>query len=211
MAGLETTTMREHPSAGQLDPLTVLLVDDEPVNLQVLAGMLNHRQDLRLLQASDGVEAVHIAEREGCDLVLMDVLMPNMDGHEATRHIKTQSPSRYVPVLFVTALNDDEEMARCVEAGGDDFITKPVNRVQLNTRVDAWLRVSRVYRTLSEQHDALDAYQRRTEVDQWIAREVTQRATRSDLFKLPGVQAVYRPAEILSGDILLAERAPDGR
>lgn len=211
MTGSETSDAHQQPDAAAQDPFKVLLVDDDPVNLQVLAGLLNHRDDLRLLQATDGVEAVRIAESEQCDLVLMDVLMPNMDGHEATRRIKSQDQGRYVPVLFVTALHENEEMARCVESGGDDFITKPVNRVQLNTRVDAWLRVSRVYRTLSEQRDALDAYQRRNEVDQWIAREVTQRATRSEVLNLSGVQAVYRPAEILSGDILLAEQAPDGR
>lgn len=189
----------------------VLLVDDEPVNLQVLAGMLGHRTDLRLLRATDGQEAVECVAHERVDLILMDVLMSGMDGNQATRRIKERTDGRYVPVLFVTALEDDEEMARCIDAGGDDFITKPVRRTQLNARVDAWLRLSHVYRTLREQRDALDAYQRRTEIDQWIAREVMQRATASELLRFDGLRSCYWPAEILSGDMLLAQQAPDQR
>ncbi len=190
---------------------TVLLVDDEPVNLQLLRGMLRHRAGLEFLTAADGEEAVKRVTEHRVDLVLMDVLMPGVDGYEATRRIKALDGDSYVPVLFVTALNDDEQLARCVACGGDDFIAKPVSRVQLNARVDSWLRISQVYRTLREQRDALDAYQRRNEVDQWIARDVMQRATASEVLRRPGVVYRYHPADILSGDMLLAAEGPDGR
>ncbi|WP_171909794.1 ATP-binding SpoIIE family protein phosphatase [Aquisalimonas asiatica] len=190
---------------------TVLLVDDEPVNLQLLQGMLRHREGIQLLTAADGAEAVEQVRTRAIDLVLMDVLMPVMDGYEATRQIKALDGDSYVPVLFVTALNDDDQLARCVACGGDDFIAKPVNRVQLNARVDSWLRIAQVYRTVREQRDSLDAYQRRTEIDQWIAREVMQRATATPLLQGDGVRYCYWPAEILSGDMLLAAESPDGR
>lgn len=189
----------------------VLLVDDEPVNLQLLQGMLRHREGVELLTAADGAEAVEQVRTQPIDLVLMDVLMPNLDGYEATRQIKALDGDSYIPVLFVTALNDDEQLARCVSCGGDDFIAKPVNRVQLNARVDSWLRIAQVYRTVREQRDSLDAYQRRTEIDQWIAREVMQRATATGLLHREGVRYCYWPAEILSGDMLLAAESPDGR
>lgn len=209
---MATQANRQSAGAAQEVRLpVVLMVDDEPVNLEVLAGMLSHRTDLRLLRATDGQEAVECVARERVDLILMDVLMPGLDGNQATRQIKERNDGRYIPVLFVTALDDDEEMARCIDAGGDDFITKPVRRIQLNARVDAWLRVSHVYKTLSDQRDVLDAYQRRTEIDQWIAREVMQRATASELLSFDGLRSCYWPAEILSGDMLLAQQAPDQR
>ncbi|MFV8833635.1 fused response regulator/phosphatase [Aquisalimonas sp.] len=190
---------------------TVLLVDDEPVNLQLLKGMLRHREGIHLLTAADGAEAVEQVRTRPIDLVLMDVLMPAMDGYEATRQIKALDGDSYVPVLFVTALNDDDQLARCVSCGGDDFIAKPVNRVQLNARLDSWLRIAQVYRTVRKQRDSLDAYQRRTEIDQWIAREVMQRATATPLLQRDGVRFCYWPAEILSGDMLLAAESPEGR
>ena len=190
---------------------TVLLVDDEPVNLQLLRGMLRHRAGLEFLTAADGEEAVQRVSERRVDLVLMDVLMPGVDGYEATRRIKALDGDSYIPVLFVTALNDDEQLARCVACGGDDFIAKPVSRVQLNARVDSWLRISQVYRTLRRQRDELDAYQRRNEMDQWIARDVMQRATASEVLHRQGVAYRYHPAEILSGDMLLAAEGPDGR
>lgn len=212
---MSTVSGNESPSSepeeDNVPTATVLLVDDEPVNVQLLRGMLRHRRGIEFLTASDGDEAVQRVSEQQVDLVLMDVLMPGMDGYEATRRIKALDDDSYVPVLFVTALNDDEQLARCVACGGDDFIAKPVSRVQLNARVDSWLRISQVYRTLRSQRDALDAYQRRNEVDQWIAREVMQRATASKVLHRQGVAYRYHPAEILSGDMLLAAEGPDGR
>ncbi len=201
----------DEASAPPSDCVTVLVVDDEPVNRQLLQGMLRHRNGIRFLVAADGADAVNRVAEERVDLVLMDVLMPGMDGYEATRRIKALDTDGYTPVLFVTALNDDEQLARCVACGGDDFIAKPVSRVQLNARVDSWLRIGQVYRTMRRQRDALDAYQRRNEVDQSIARDVLQRVTASEVLERHGVVYHYRAADILSGDMLLAAEAPDGR
>ena len=189
----------------------VLIVDDEPVNRQLLEGMLRGR-GMTVVQAGNGREAVELFAEQPPDLVLMDVLMPEMDGYEATRRIKAAQGDWFTPVLFVTALSDEQQLAQCVECGGDDFVSKPVNRVQLNAKIDSWLRIKDLYRTVRTQRDELDAYQTRNEVDQRLARDIMEKALRSDLLRQQsGIDYCYQPADILSGDMLLAARAPSGR
>ena len=103
-------------------------MDGERVNLMVLQAILEH-DGHRVLTADNGQEAVERFQAESPDVVLMDVMMPVMDGYEATRRIKAGCGERFVPVIFLTALTDEHALALCIEAGGDDFLTKPYNRV----------------------------------------------------------------------------------
>lgn len=188
---------------------TFLVVDDEPVNTMLLEMILGSR-GFRVVAATTGEEAVERFRHESVDMVLMDIMMPGMDGYEATRQIKALDPEGFVPVLFVTALSDESRLAQCVEAGGDDFITKPISRVQLNAKIDSWLRTQSLYRTVTQQRDALDGHQRRLEAEQETAERIVARATNSQGLRAPGLTYHYQPAEILSGDIILAAYRPNG-
>ncbi len=186
-----------------------LVVDDEPVNAMLLQMILSAR-GFRVITASSGEEALARFAEDRVDMVLMDIMMPGMDGYETTRRIRAVDRERFVPVLFVTALTDEQRLAQCIEAGGDDFITKPISRVQLNAKIDSWLRTQALYRTVTAQRDALDAHQRRLEMEQETARRIVERASGSNALEVPGLRYCYSPADILSGDILLAARRPNG-
>ncbi len=112
---------------------TLLLVDDEPTNLQVLRGIL--QAEYRLLYARDGATALKLARDDQPDLVLLDVMMPGMSGHEVCRALKTQPATAGVPVIFVTALTDAGDEAQGFDVGAVDYITKPVSPPVVRARV----------------------------------------------------------------------------
>ena len=112
---------------------TVLCVDDEPSNLQVLKQIL--QAEYRLLFARDGRRAIELARAEQPDLILLDVMMPDMDGHEVCRTFKADERLARVPVIFVTALSDVEDEARGLELGAVDYICKPVSPAIVRARV----------------------------------------------------------------------------
>jgi CheY-like chemotaxis protein/anti-sigma regulatory factor (Ser/Thr protein kinase) len=186
-----------------------LVVDDEQVNALLLQQILAAR-GFEVAVAEGGEAALEYFRENPVDMVLMDIMMPGVDGYEATRRIKELDTEGFTPVLFVTALHDEHQLARCVEVGGDDFVTKPISRVQLNAKIDAWLRTRNLYRTVTEQRDALQYHQDRLQAEQETAERIIERASVSSALDSPGVRRVYQPAETLSGDIILATWRPNG-
>jgi len=125
--------MNDAPSDAGDARKTVLCVDDEPSNLQVLKQIL--QGDNRLLFARDGRRAIELAQIERPDLILLDVMMPDMDGYEVCRTLKADGRLARVPVIFVTALSDVEDEARGLELGAVDYICKPVSPAIVRARV----------------------------------------------------------------------------
>lgn len=115
----------------------LLLVDDEPLNLQVLRQIL--QDEYRLLFAKDGVKALELAEKEVPALILMDVMMPNMSGHEVCRKLKQNPNTSHIPIIFVTALAEDIDEAQGFNAGAVDYITKPVSPLVVRARIKTHL------------------------------------------------------------------------
>jgi two-component system alkaline phosphatase synthesis response regulator PhoP len=132
-----------------LSAASILLVDDNLQNLELIQAYL---EDLpcEVLVARDGVEAMEAVERHRPDLLLLDVMMPRMSGFEVCRRIKSNPQTRQTVVIMVTALNELADYERAVESGTDDFLTKPVNKLELLTRVRSLLRVSLLRRRLDE-------------------------------------------------------------
>ena len=118
----------------------VLLVDDNQQNLELILAYLDDR-GCRTITAVDGVEAMRMVEQERPDLVLLDVMMPRMSGFEVCQKIKSDPATRDIAVIMVTALNEVPDYERAVESGTDDFLSKPVNKIELLTRVKSLLRV----------------------------------------------------------------------
>jgi len=116
---------------------SILVVDDEPTNLRVLKKMLE--ADYLLTFARSGEEALRIVKRDIPDLILLDVMMPNMNGIDVCKHLKADTSSKQVPVIFVTALNDEVDEAKGFEAGAVDYITKPVSPAIVKARVKTHL------------------------------------------------------------------------
>ena len=121
----------------------VLVVDDVSANVKLLEARLS-AEYFDVVTAMNGVEALSICERAECDIVLLDVMMPDMDGFEVCRRLKQNPATHYIPVIMVTALDQPSDRVRGLEAGADDFLTKPVSDVALIARVRSLTRLKMV-------------------------------------------------------------------
>jgi PAS domain S-box-containing protein/putative nucleotidyltransferase with HDIG domain len=128
---------------------TILIVDDETAGRETLEALLTG-QDYQLVFASTGGEALAKAAERQPDLILLDVMMPGMDGFEVCRRLRTDPSLAEVPIILVTALDDRDSRLRGIEAGADDFVTKPFDRIELRTRVRTITRLNR-YRGLLQE------------------------------------------------------------
>lgn len=121
----------------------ILVVDDEPANLALMEAMLAPLGYETILVAN-GKEALQIVAQEAPDLILLDVMLPEIDGFEICRRLKKEEATRFIPVIMVTALHRLSDRVLGIEAGADDFLTKPVNELELTTRVRSLLRVKKL-------------------------------------------------------------------
>jgi two-component system cell cycle response regulator len=121
----------------------VLVVDDISANLKLLEVRLN-AEYFEVVTASNGPEALEACERNQCDIVLLDVMMPGMDGFEVARRLKANPATHHIPIIMVTALDQPSDRVRGLEAGADDFLTKPVNDIALIARVRSLVRLKMV-------------------------------------------------------------------
>ena len=118
----------------------VLVVDDNAQNVELMQAYLE-TLNCTVHTASDGVEAMAQVPKIKPDLILLDIMMPRMSGFEVCRRLKADPKTRDIPILMVTALNELGDIERGVESGTDDFLTKPINKLELLTRVKSLLRV----------------------------------------------------------------------
>jgi CheY-like chemotaxis protein len=118
----------------------ILVVDDEPINIDVLGGLL--KQDYRLIVAKNGERALKAAQSGNPDLILLDIMMPDMDGYEVCRRLKADKSTREIPVIFITAMNQAGDETLGFELGAADYITKPVSPPILKARVKTQLALT---------------------------------------------------------------------
>ncbi|MBN1877987.1 MAG: response regulator [Anaerolineae bacterium] len=134
----------------------ILIVDDVPANLNVLHTHLQH-VGFKVLVAQDGVQALAIAQRAQPDLILLDVMMPELDGFETCRQLKMQPTTRDIPVIFMTVLSDPNDKIRGFDVGGIDYVTKPVHPSEVLARVNTHLTLRRLQRQLERQNEEWEA------------------------------------------------------
>ncbi|MDP7009420.1 MAG: response regulator [Phycisphaerales bacterium] len=137
----QDTTCNEARSEVDLSDCTILLVDDNAQNVELMQAFLEELP-CSIETASDGVEAIEKIDKSVPSLIILDVMMPRMSGFEVCQKIKSQPTTRDVIVIMVTALNEVSDYERAVECGTDEFITKPVNKLELLTRVKTLLELS---------------------------------------------------------------------
>jgi two-component system alkaline phosphatase synthesis response regulator PhoP len=119
---------------------TVLIVDDNPQNVELLIAFLES-MPVKLVTAVDGVDALEKVAEHNPDLILLDIMMPRMSGYQVCRKLKGDPKTRDIQILMVTALNELGDIEQASECGTDDFVSKPVNKLELLTRVKSLLRV----------------------------------------------------------------------
>jgi diguanylate cyclase len=129
-------------------PSTILVVDDEPDNFDVIEAMLSN-QGYALHYAANGQTALECLNVLQPDLILLDVMMPGLDGMAVCRQIKALPQGSGLPIIMVTALDSKQDLSCCLEAGADDFVSKPINRVELVARVRSMLRIHQQYQQLA--------------------------------------------------------------
>jgi len=151
------------------DPL-VLVVDDLAQNVRLLEAVLSPK-GFRVAVASSGEEALDVLGREDPDVVLLDILMPGMDGYEVCRRIRQDPGTAFLPVIMITA-SGEEEKVRAIEAGADDFVSKPFDQAELLARVRSLVRVKRYHDTIERQAAELARWNR--ELEQRVQDQVEQ-------------------------------------
>ncbi|HWE60856.1 MAG TPA: adenylate/guanylate cyclase domain-containing protein [Chloroflexota bacterium] len=178
----------------QAAPARILIVDDEPVNTRLLR--LNLRSEgYQVLTASSGPEALQLTDADDVDLLILDVMMPGMSGYDVCRVLRAADATRFLPIILVTALKDVEDRVRGLEAGADDFISKPCDEVELKARVRSLLRIKALHEQLEQRNNLLlDALQRA--VSPGVAAQIL---ADPDRYLHPG--GVRRAVTILFGDV----------
>jgi len=171
------------PDAVSTEDVTILAVDDLPQNLRLLDAILSPR-GYRVLTAASGEEALADLPTSGADLVLLDILMPGIDGYEVCRRIRSTPGLEFLPVVMITA-SGDQEKVRAIEAGADDFVSKPLNQGELLARVASLARVKRYQDTIERQSAELAQWNSELEarVDAQVAE--LQRVNRLRRFLSP--------------------------
>ncbi|MEI6435880.1 MAG: response regulator, partial [Bacteroidota bacterium] len=141
--------MRDNRLLNQTIP-NILIVDDIPDNLQILGGILD-ANGYRVREVPTGMLALQVAEKEKPDLVLLDIMMPDMNGFEVCRLFKKNENLNDVPIIFISALNDTNDIVAALKAGGVDYITKPFRHEEVKARVATHLKIYQQRKELQSQ------------------------------------------------------------
>jgi class 3 adenylate cyclase/CheY-like chemotaxis protein len=167
----------------------ILVVDDTPQNIRVLDAILAPR-GYTVILATTGAEALQRVQSEAPDLILLDILMPGMSGYEVAQRLRADPATRFLPIVMVTALGAQEEKVKAIEAGADDFLTKPVNQLELLARVKSLLRIKDYHDTIQMQAAQLAEWNRTLE--ERVQRQVQEleRLARLRRFLAPQLAAL---------------------
>lgn len=192
----------------------ILVADDDANSRKALVRILS-RSGYVCTQASDGIEALSLLRAEPPSLLLLDFDMPGMDGTEVLKQLRqdTDGSIAQLPTIMLTGHGGEESEVSCLEAGADDFVTKPINEAVLRARIETQLRLHSMRIQLQQQNDELEAWRRNLERDLAAARLTQQSLIPQKLPDLPGwdVAACYRPVIQVGGDIYGWRRMADGR
>jgi adenylate cyclase len=167
------------------DQVTVLAVDDQPPNLRLLDAVLSP-SGYRVIMASSGEQALELLPSSGADLVLLDIVMPGIDGYEVCRRIRSAPETAFLPVVMITA-SGNQEKTRAIEAGADDFVSKPFDQSELLARVASLARIKRYHDTITEQAAELAQWNAELEARVNTQMEELQRMNRLRRFLSPQV------------------------
>jgi CheY-like chemotaxis protein len=187
----------------------ILIADDIIVNRILLRQMLD-MNGYHVIEANDGKQAIELFETEKPDLILMDVDMPEVDGHEATARIKELSGDNYIPIIFVTAMTSNDSLAKALAIGGDDFIGKPVTVEVLNSKVSAHLRIRDLSQQLQAKNQELANHNQHLLQEHDLVNHFFNTALQQSYLDSNCLKYKMTAMSAFNGDLLLVERGPDG-
>jgi CheY-like chemotaxis protein len=189
--------------------LSILIAEDSPTDRMLLATLIG-RLGHRVLTACNGLEAVGLFAQERPQLVLLDALMPVMDGFEACRRIKRLAGDELVPVIFLTSLSEGEALEKSLEAGGDDFLGKPYSPLVLDAKIRSMNRLRLLQATVRQQRDLIAVHNQHLLAEQRVAKLVFDKVAHSGCLAAPNIRYLQSPYALFNGDLLLAAFKPSG-
>ena len=188
----------------------ILIVDDIVTNRVLLNQTLQALGGYEVVEAINGNDAISLYEKEKPDLILMDIMMPDMDGREATTLIKAKMGDDFVPIIFVTALSSEDSLTTALAAGGDDFISKPFNVEVLASKINAHLRIRELTQQLNEKNNLLTSHNQHLTHEQNLIEYFFENAIKQSFLDKNIIQYHMSSMSAFNGDLLLVEQAPRG-
>jgi CheY-like chemotaxis protein len=190
-------------------PLKILVVDDTPSNakqLEVVARKLGHET----VFAEDGIIAIERYEQEKPDLIIMDIMMPRMDGITAAERIRAMPTDKWVPIVFFSALDSVQDVIQGLEKGGDDYLTKPANLSLMRAKINGYTRILDMQDDIIQKTRELLEWRNEAEEQARLGQHVMSRIVDAEGLKDPLLEWFNIPTTTFSGDLLCAARGPDG-
>ncbi len=181
---------------------TILVVDDNKVNLKLLSAILR-REGYRVLEAQDGRKALETARKHKPDLVLLDVVMPHLDGYRVCRKLKEDPETENIPVIFLSARAEAEDKIKGLEIGAADYVTKPFDKGEVLARVRSQLRIRNLTKKLMKANRQLNDKQRKLDLDLRAAAGIQRSLLPQQFLKTPALESAWKfmPCESIGGDI----------
>jgi CheY-like chemotaxis protein/anti-sigma regulatory factor (Ser/Thr protein kinase) len=190
--------------------MRILVVDDDALSRFLLVHMLEEQGYVDCYEAENGREAITLAERIKPDIVLLDAIMPDMDGFTIAPILKRMAGEIYLPIIFITALEDEIRLAKCLEVGGDDFVAKPFDKVILAAKIRAHSRTRLLSKKANEQNKQLTYYRNNVEREHKIVEHIFANALSLDDQLLGYIDYKLMPASDFNGDLFLMNVSPSG-
>ncbi len=176
----------------------ILIVDDVPSNIQLVAIILQENENYELFFSNDGLSALKLVKEEDLDLILLDVMMPGMNGFDVCKEIKSNPRTQNIPIIFLTAKSELKSLVKGFEVGGQDYVSKPFNALELQARVETHLKLRQTMKKLSNTN-------RQIKLELQIAKEI-QKGIIPDNESFPEIKELtiysyYNPLESIGGDL----------
>lgn len=189
--------------------LKILVADDTDTDRLILESIVR-KEGHTVVSACNGLQAIEVYRAERPDIVLLDALMPELDGFGAARKIKELAGDELVPIIFLTSLSDTESLVQCLDAGGDDFLSKPYNRIILQAKIKSFNRMRELHSTMLTQRDQIVQYNNRLLQEQMVAKHVFDNVAHSGCLNANNVRYFLSSLAVFNGDVLVAAMRPSG-
>ena len=190
--------------------MKILVADDQLYNREILSGMLKDYGH-EVVCVENGLEACEaMGESTDIELILMDVVMPLMDGLDATRRIKSKFSEKFIPIIFVTALDNDDVVSDCLSAGGDDYIPKPVSENVLISKVNAHRRSKLIYDNLIKANKELKYHRTMINREHAIVDHIFSQVDKRNATYCKNFEVYTSPMSMFNGDLALTISSPSG-